>query len=168
MNRHVAFVLLGIAVATLVSYYGVNLLMTADPSLSNAPLPANTSRPTQTATAEDVERSTRLKKFLTDPDALDLLSAASSDAYGYHTIEGEVKNISSNKLENVMVVVSWYTKDRTLITTDTAMIEYQPVMPGQTSPYKTMSRSNPAMHHFTVAFKQMFGGTLHTKDSRQQ
>ena len=43
---------------------------------------------------------------------------------------------------------------------DTALVEYNPLMPGQTTPFKVMSTYNPVMKKCTIAFKEMFGGTL--------
>ena len=59
--------------------------------------------------------------------------------------EGQVNNISNRNLENIQAVVSFFTSDGTFITTGDALIEYNPILPGQTIPFKVMKRFNPAM-----------------------
>ena len=56
----------------------------------------------------------------------------------------------------------------TFITTDNALIDYNPILPGQTSPFKTMSSTNPAMSKYTVDFKHLIGGTIDTRDDRKR
>ena len=85
-----------------------------------------------------------------------------SEDYGYVTAEGTVTNISSESLANVQAVVTFKTKDGTLVTSEDAVIDYNPLLPGQTSPWKVMARANPAMTSASVEFKEMFGGTLTT------
>lgn len=99
--------------------------------------------------------------------ALALLSVRGSDEGNYHVIEGEVKNLTADRLEHVVAVGSWYTADDTLVTSDTAIVEFDPILPGQTSPFKTMSRTNPAMSKFRVVFKEFSGGTIETRDDRK-
>ena len=77
-----------------------------------------------------------------------------------------MKNLTNANLENVMAVVTWYTDDGNFITTDDAVIDYNPVLPGQTSPFEVISRSNPAMSRYNVEFKMLFGSTLRTEDQR--
>lgn len=86
--------------------------------------------------------------------------------YGFHTVEGQVQNLTDSNLENVMAVVTWYTDDDQFITSDETLIEYNPILPGQTSPFEVMSQSNPAMSRYRVEFKTMFGGTLRQEDQR--
>jgi hypothetical protein len=86
--------------------------------------------------------------------------------YSYLTIHGQVKNISSEKLEGVWVVVEFYDANGTLVTSHDGVIEYSPIMPGQTSPFTVMERDNPLIKNFEVHFKHTFGGLIPHKDSR--
>lgn len=61
-----------------------------------------------------------------------------------------------------MAVVTFTTADGSFITSDTGLIEYDPLLPNQTSPWKVMTRWNPRMQRASVEFKTMFGGTLVT------
>ena len=97
------------------------------------------------------------------PDLV-LLSSSGSDSYGYHQVTGEVQNISGRSLRNVEAVISWYSDSGQFVTTDSSLIEFNPLLQGQTSPFKVMTRSNPEMKKFTVAFKQFGGATLQTRD----
>ena len=102
------------------------------------------------------------------PEApLALLSLTGSDTgFGFHTVEGQVRNTSAANLENVMAVVSWFTAEDTFITSDEALIAYNPILPEQTSPFEVTTQTNPAMSRFRVEFKTLFGGTLRYEDQR--
>lgn len=80
--------------------------------------------------------------------------------HGYATVVGEVANVTVLKLENVMAVASHYTAAGELITTDDSIIDFNPILAGQTSPFKVMSTHNPAMKRCSVNFKSMFGGAI--------
>lgn len=82
----------------------------------------------------------------------------SSDSYV--TAKGLVTNLTDEPLKGVMAVVTFYAKDGTFITSDDGMIDYQPVLPGQTSPWDVIVPWNPSMGTAWVEFKLMFGGTL--------
>lgn len=81
---------------------------------------------------------------------------------GYTIVEGQVKNISEQPLKSVQVLAEHYSKDGVFITSDTAMVEYDPIMPGQTSPFKAMARHNPLMSKCSVSFKHIMGGIIPT------
>ena len=130
--------------------------------------------PEQSASTPSAAQATTAAAPATPPPApeppeadLALVSMRGSDGgYGYHTVEGQVKNLTGANLENVMAVVTWYTSDDEFVTTDDALIEYNPVMSGQVSPFEVMSQSNPAMSRFSVEFKTLFGGTIRYDDQR--
>lgn len=102
-------------------------------------------------------------------DELELLSSRGyeSDGGGYYKIEGQVKNISDKPMDSIVAVGTWFSADGTFIKSDDALIEYRPLLPGQTSPFMTMSSANPAMKKYQVEFKQFSGGLIETKDSRK-
>jgi hypothetical protein len=83
-----------------------------------------------------------------------------SSEHGYVTVEGQVGNISGRKLQNVEALAQFYTADKTFITSDTALIEYNPLMPGQVSPFKVMLPHNPMMQTASISFKIMWGDAL--------
>lgn len=97
---------------------------------------------------------------ITPTHQLELQSWSWHSEYGYAIAEGQVKNISDESLKNVEVVITWYTEDYTFITSDSALIEYNPILPGQTSPFKVYATYNPAMFKAGIDFKFFMGGTI--------
>lgn len=91
---------------------------------------------------------------------LELQNYTWSEEYGYAILEGSVKNISGAPLRNVLAVGNFYDASGELITSDDALIEYNPILPGQTSPFKVMARYNPAMKKAGIDFKELLGGTI--------
>ena len=80
--------------------------------------------------------------------------------HGYVTVEGQVGNISGRKLQNVEALAQFYTADKTFVTSDTGLVEYNPLMPGQVSPFKVMLPHNPMMKTANISFKIMWGDAL--------
>lgn len=91
-----------------------------------------------------------------------------SDGGNYHIVEGEVRNLSSKPMRQVTAVASWYDKSGMFITSDNALIEFDPLLPGQSSPFKTMSRTNPEMSRYAVEFKYLYGASIRTDDRRKK
>ena len=91
---------------------------------------------------------------------LELIAWSWHSESGYAIAEGQVKNISSQSLRNVAAVVTFNDADGGFITSDDAVIDYNPILPGQTSPFKVMARANPAMKRALVEFKHLMGGSI--------
>lgn len=91
---------------------------------------------------------------------LQLLSWSNYTEYGYIHVVGEVKNISNSKLDNVTAVVTFRTEDGTLVKTDEALIDYNPLMPGQTSAFTVLATENPAIKKLNLGFKHLLGGEI--------
>ena len=81
--------------------------------------------------------------------------------------EGRVTNISSRPLEHVEAVVEFLGSDGTFISSQSALIGYQPILPGQTSPWKVLGTWNPAMQggKAKLSFKHLMGGAISTEIS---
>ena len=112
------------------------------------------------------ERRRRQAEARRPQPQLALLSARGYAEHGFHHVEGRVENVSGASLKNVTAVVTWYTAEDQFITTHDAIIDYNPVLPGQTSPFDTLGSTNPAMSRYKVQFKELLGGTLRTEDRR--
>ncbi len=84
-------------------------------------------------------------------------------AGGHITGEGEVKNVSAEILQKVEAVTSYYTADDKFITSNEAIIDYNPILPGQTSPFKTIVTFNPAIQSGRIDFKTFMGGQVSWK-----
>jgi len=78
------------------------------------------------------------------------VSSRLSDSGSYMYTEGEVTNTSSRSLEFLRLVVSWYDSGGRFITSDVGYAEFDPVLPGQTSPFTVMTRYNPEMDRYSV------------------
>lgn len=99
------------------------------------------------------------------PNQLKVLSwNCGNDGHGYMHLRGEVKNISSSKIDNVMAVVVLRTADGDLVKSDTALLEYNPIMPGQTSPFHVISTHNPAIDKCSLSFKTVRGRSISFED----
>jgi hypothetical protein len=116
------------------------------PTSSMAPTPARPTSPIQTEPIPE--------------EPLELVKKTLHIEYGYAVLDGLVRNTSSQPLKNVMAVVSFYDADGGFITSSEALIDYNPVLPGQASPFKVMKTENPAMDTARVEFKELMGGTI--------
>ncbi|MFC1955016.1 FxLYD domain-containing protein [Chloroflexota bacterium] len=94
---------------------------------------------------------------------LQCLSWANYTEYGYIHVVGEVNNISDSKLENVTAVVNFRTEDGTLVKTEEALIDYNPLMPGQTSSFEVLTTENPAVKKLGLNFKHLLGEKIPTE-----
>ena len=75
-------------------------------------------------------------------------------------IVGEVKNISSASMENVMAVGMFRTKDDTLVKSEEAFIDSNPILPGQTASFKVGGTDDPAITDCYLSFKNQSGQQL--------
>lgn len=137
-------------------------------SWASSPAPASTS--TSASPATPATRPTPAAAPQPPRAQLALLSSRGYEAEygGYHYVEGQVQNIGSEPLKNVTAVATWMDKAGNFIKADDALIDYNPILPGQTSPFKTITSGNPAMSTYTVEFKTLFGGTLAVDDRRKK
>ena len=78
--------------------------------------------------------------------------------YGYMWVMGEVKNVSAEKLAHVTAVAEFRTASGELVKAEDALLEYNPIMPGQTSPFKAGGTQNPAATKCGLSFKYLLGG----------
>ena len=141
------------------------------------PPPAATARPAaQTpvaappsipaATVPSTPRPTPTPPPAPGPLALISLTDEVSGGGGYATVEGEVENISEAPLAHVAAVATWYDLAGGFIRSDTALIAYNPILPGQRSPYRVISVHKPGMAKYSIAFKSTLGGTIRYRDDR--
>lgn len=91
---------------------------------------------------------------------LELVRYTWSKGDDYAIVKGQVKNISSQSIRNVEAVATFYDKSGGFVTSDDALIDYNPILAGQTSPFSVMARVNPEMRTATVEFKELMGGTI--------
>ncbi len=101
----------------------------------------------------------------TPPLAL-LASRGQQTSEVFITVEGQVTNISGEPIESLMVLVTHYDRNKQFITTSQAMIAFNPLMPGQTSPFKSITRYNPLMASYDIQFKHVLGKPYEYVDKR--
>lgn len=83
-----------------------------------------------------------------------------ADAYGFVHAKGQVRNATDVKLEGVQAIVSFFTDDGTFIASDSAFLEFNPLMPGQTSPFEVIAQYNPRMKSARLEFGFFAGRKL--------
>lgn len=98
--------------------------------------------------------------------SLELLSFSCTQEYGYIFVTGEVKNISNVSMENVVAVGHFRTKNGQFVKSADALLEYNPILPGQTSPFKSGGTTNPAIGGCEVSFKYLMGGSINFKSPK--
>ncbi len=98
---------------------------------------------------------------------LELIKWNFTNSENYFYVKGLVKNISSKSIESVEAIAICSDKNDEFVTSDNAMIEYSPLLPGQTSPFEVMVKYNPEIKSARVSFKQIGGGELMTKHSEK-
>jgi hypothetical protein len=96
---------------------------------------------------------------------LEVLSWHWGREYSFLKVTGEVKNISSKPMKSVWAVVEFRAADGTLVKSSDGVVEYDPILPGQTSPFQVMDTDNPAITTANISFKEMFGARIPHKDS---
>lgn len=79
---------------------------------------------------------------------------------GVARIVGEVKNIGDKPLEDVTALGIFYDVHGTFVRSDTALIAYRPLLPGQTSPFAVLASDDPALVNGTVEFLHSFAREL--------
>jgi hypothetical protein len=106
-----------------------------------------------------------------DEPELEVISFTWGGTETGHFVEakGQVKNISGKRLENVQAVVTFNDRSDGFITSSDALIDYNPILPGQTSPFSVIETYNPAMRTgtATVEFKFLMGGTISARHSEK-
>jgi hypothetical protein len=102
------------------------------------------------------------------PPLPSLLDVVSPGIPKYYQVDGQVRNIGGQSLKSVLVVVQWYDAGGNFIIAHDSLIAYNPILPGQTSPFTAINHGyNPAMAKYTISFKFFSGGEIPTLDSRR-
>lgn len=100
-------------------------------------------------------------------EKLELLASNGELGEHYNKVNGQVKNLTGEPIDNIRVVVSWLSASGEFITSDSALIDYRPLMPGQTSPFSTITSANPLMKKYRVEFSTLRGAVIGFRDSRK-
>lgn len=95
---------------------------------------------------------------------LRLNSSKCRNEYGFIKFVGEVTNRSAQPIENLMAIGVFRTSNGELVKSASSLIDYQPLMPGQRSPFTVITSDNPVIRECFVGFKTMFGGVVEFDD----
>ena len=90
---------------------------------------------------------------------LKLLAGNCYEENGFWMLEGEVRNVSSAPLKSVLANVT-FTGEGRFIKAGNALIAYDPLLPGQISPFKVITQTNPLIDNCRVGFQLMFGENI--------
>lgn len=131
---------------------------------SSAPLPGDTL-PGFPAAAPVITHS--VQPSPTPPLDLALLAAActGSPTLRITTCEGSIRNLSTRTVEGVQVVIEWLDDQGAVQATNSGPIDYNPLLPGQESPWTLLGSYNPGLTKFMVSFRGP-AGPLRTRDDR--
>lgn len=91
------------------------------------------------------------------PYQLEMVSWRCSKEGGYVRVNGEVRNISNEVLEDVEVVGSFRSADGTLVTSGSATIDFNPLLPGQSSAFEARAEDDPEVSDCNVTFRKVGG-----------
>ena len=88
--------------------------------------------------------------------------AAAQGTLTFLVVRGEVANISSEKLDNVMAVATFYSADGKFVKWAQTSFSLNPILPGQTSTFEILTLENPEATTAFVEFQELDGGTFPT------
>ncbi len=94
---------------------------------------------------------------------LEMVSWRCSKETGYVRVNGEVRNISGEPLEDVEVVASFSSADGTLVKSGSALIDFNPLLPGQSSAFEARAEDDPEVSDCNVAFRKLGGGEIRAR-----
>ncbi len=91
---------------------------------------------------------------------LEVQSWRCTKEYDFVFVVGEVKNVSGRRLENVLAVGEFRTSSGELVKTEDALLDYNPILSGQTSPFKAGGTDNPEIKGCNLSFRYLLGGRI--------
>jgi hypothetical protein len=142
-----------VAILATLILVGCTALAAPTPTPTAVPTATTAPRPTATAAAPAVQ--------------LEIISAkATRQSQKYWQVDGAVKNIGDKPLANVQAVAILIdAKEKKQVGSEIVMLAYNPIQPGQTSPFKLMVQDRPGVEGGWFEFKVSGGGTLGVADS---
>ncbi len=102
---------------------------------------------------------------------LEVVSSSINAADGNITVSGEVKNIGNTQLDNVIAVADFRATDGRVLwvaKTSEAPVDYQPVKPGQTTPFKIVIPDDPNVVDYRIWFKDGAGQAVRARSAPAQ
>lgn len=84
----------------------------------------------------------------------------------YYRVEGLVTNRTSQPIRSILAEARFYDSDGNFVHADDALIDYNPLLPGQSSPFDIIVRKNPGFASAGLHFRT-FGGQAIPAISRE-
>ncbi len=78
-------------------------------------------------------------------------------------VNGEVRNISNEPLEDVEVVAGFRSADGRLVKSGSALIDFNPLLPGQSSAFEARAEDDPEVSDCNVAFRKPGGEEIRAR-----
>lgn len=103
------------------------------------------------------------------PKDIFALVSSSCDRVGtgrFIECSGALRNISGAVQRNVQIVIQWVDSAGTTQSSDSALIEFNPILVDQESPWKVIATYNPAFTKYKISIAQLGGGTFRYRDDR--
>ncbi len=98
---------------------------------------------------------------------LELISSSGyASISGEMIVEGKVRNIGGDMLEDIQVTVSWYDKQVNKISKAKSDIYLNPVLSFQVSPFRVSMPHDPQMGRYDISFTTPKGEAIYTRDVR--
>ena len=138
------------------AYYATSTASTQQ--TSTAPRPPATKRPPASSTP-------RLPQYRL---ALLAMRGHQSEGGAYFVVEGQVQNLSSAPMENIVAVATVYDSAHSFITYDEALIDYTTLLPQQVSPFSVMVDYNPSIKFYDLVFTSIGGESVAYQDNRPE
>lgn len=82
-------------------------------------------------------------------------------------VHGLVRNLTGSPINSVVAVVNYFGENNAFVKTDEGHAKFDPIMPGQTSPFTVITSAHPSIVRYVVQFRQFAGSTLEMVDQRQ-
>lgn len=98
---------------------------------------------------------------------LQAYSWSHEDDSNYAIVVGQVKNISKKSIDAIEAVANFSDAKGTYISNNSSLIDYNPLLPDQNSPFKVMVPWNPAFKNLQIEFKQLMRGKLEHKEKKK-
>jgi hypothetical protein len=74
--------------------------------------------------------------------------------------EGEIKNTSTRSIGHVAITATFFNKKGGFISNGETMINFQPILPGQISPFSGYGGSNPSINYVRIKVAKFEGREL--------
>lgn len=149
--------LLGLALAA-------STLWVSPPSMARASRPA----PSMAAPALPIALSDAPAAVTRQPDyRLALLSSSVKLQGDGATFEGLVQNLTDQPLHGLLAVVTLYGPDNLPITARDALVEKDPLLPGESCSWRVTAKLTPETSRSIVEFRGWHVGSLSTRDDRK-